>query len=79
MIYSIINQAKQKKDKLEQTKCCTESKLNYEKLNAKIEKIIADNESNKKTLYAEVYEHYKELKEDTDNLKNVVSKIIDKI
>lgn len=82
LIYSIINQAKQKKDKLEQTKCCTESKLNYEKLNAKIEKIIADNESNKKTLYAEVYEHYKELKElkeDTDNLKDVVSKIIDKI
>lgn len=80
--YSAFNQIKQKKKQLEESKCCAESKMNYEKLNAKLEEFISKSESNKKALYAEVYEHYKELKEmkeDTDNLKEVISKIIDKI
>lgn len=80
--YSTFNQIKQKKKELENSKCCAESKVNFEKLNLKIEELISKSESNKKALYAEIYENYKELKEikeDSENLKEVISKIIDKI
>lgn len=81
LIYSAYNQIKQKKKQLEESKCCSESKLNYEKLNTKIEKLISESESNKKALYTEIYDHYKELKElkeDATELKEVISKLIDR-
>lgn len=81
LLYSAYNQIKQKKKQLEQSKCCSESKINYEKLNTKIENLISQSESNKKALYTEIYENYKELKElkeDSTEIKQVVSKLIDR-
>jgi len=81
LLYSAYNQIKQKKKQLEESKCCSESKLNYEKLNTKIENLISQSESNKKALYTEIYENYKELKElkeDSTEIKQVVSKLIDR-
>jgi hypothetical protein len=82
IVYAYLNQIKQKKKQLENSKCCTDSKIELEKLNIKIDKLISDNESNKKTMYAEIYDHYKELKElkeDSTEIKSVVSKLIDRI
>ena len=70
-----IQPIKEKKKQLEESKCCAESKINYEKLNAKLEELISKSESNKKALYAEVYEHYKELKE----MKGIGKGTIDRI
>lgn len=81
LLYSAYNQIKQKKKQLEESKCCSESKINYEKLNTKIENLISQSESNKKALYTEIYENYKELKElkeDSTEIKQVVSKLIDR-
>lgn len=86
MLLSVIQQVKQKKQQAESAKCCSESKIEIQKINYKFQeleqKINAKNEKENKALYAEMYEHYKELKEvkeDIDSTKEVLSKAINHI
>lgn len=86
MILSVLQQVKQKKQEAESAKCCSESKIEIQKINYKFQefeqKINAKNEKENKALYAEMYEHYKELKEvkeDIDSTKEVLSKAINHI
>lgn len=77
LLIAAYSQIKQKKNQLEESKCCSK----YDDLNNKINKLISDNENKEKALYVELYEHYKEvkeLKEDTELLKDATNKLLDK-
>lgn len=83
MALALIQQVKQKKNEAESKKCCTESKFKFSEYDSKIEKLnLKIDEKTKqetKTLQAEMYEQYKELKDlrsDAEELKGVVSNLL---
>lgn len=86
MVMSILQTVNQKKKEAESKKCCSDTKIAYNNLEAKVSKLEADfkakAEENSKALHAELYEQYKELKdlkEDSKEVKEILSKVIDKI
>jgi hypothetical protein len=85
LFLSIFNQIKQKKKEIENNKCCINNKTQIENIKIEIQKnkdqCKEKNESSNKAIYAEIFEHYKELKEtkeDLNNVKDILEKVIDK-
>jgi predicted phage-related endonuclease len=79
---SAMQQIKKKKEQLEQQKCCSDSKISINKLETDIKELQAKEKESNKTLHAEIYEQYKELKElrdDSQEVKEILSKVIDKL
>ena len=79
---SAIQQIKKKKEQLEQQKCCNDSKMSINKLETDIKELQAKEKESSKALHAEIYEQYKELKElrdDSQEVKEILSKVIDKL
>ncbi len=79
---SAIQQIKKKKEQLEQQKCCNDSKISINKLETDIKELQAKEKESSKALHAEIYEQYKELKElrdDSQEVKEILSKVIDKL
>ncbi len=79
---SAMQQIKKKKEQLEQQKCCSDSKISINKLETDIKELQAKEKESSKTLHAEIYEQYKELKElrdDSQEVKEILSKVIDKL
>ena len=86
LIIGIVQNARAKKRELESAKCCSESKLNIERLDSKLaeldKRIDSAREKDNKALHAEMYEHYKELKElkeDSDELKDILQKVVERL
>ena len=86
LVLGIIQSANSKKRELESAKCCSESKLNIERLDSKLaeldKRIDSARTKDNKALHAEMYEHYKELKElkeDSDNLKDILQKVVERL
>lgn len=79
---SAMQQIKKKKEQLEQQKCCSDSKISINKLETDIKELQAKEKESSKTLHAEIYEQYKEIKElrdDSQEVKEILSKVIDKL
>jgi len=78
---SAMQQIKKKKEQLEQQKCCNDSKISINKLENDIEMLKSKEKESSKALHAEIYEQYKEIKEmreDSNEIKEILSKVIDK-
>ena len=78
---SAIQQIKKKKEQIEQQKCCNESKLSINKLENDVELLKSKEKESSKALHAEIYEQYKEIKEireDSSEIKEILSKVIDR-
>lgn len=80
---AVLQQVKQKKNDAESKKCCVENKFKFSEYDTKLEKLnIKIDEKTKqesKTLQAEMYEQYKELKDlksDAEELKGVVGNLL---
>ena len=86
LIIGIMQNARAKKRELESAKCCSESKFNIERLDSKLseldKRIDSARVKDNKALHAEMYEHYKELKElkeDSDELKDILQKVVERL
>ncbi len=86
LILGVVQNARAKKRELESAKCCSESKLNIERLDSKLaeldKRIDSARTKDNKALHAEMYEHYKELKElkeDSDELKDILQKVVERL
>jgi hypothetical protein len=86
ILMAIVQNAKAKKRELESAKCCSDSKISIERLDSKLtdldKRLDAVREKDNKALHAEMYEHYKELKElkeDSDNLKDILDKVVERL
>ncbi len=78
LLLSVIQQIKQKKKESESANCC--AKIQY--IESEFNKIQQESKESNKTLHAEIIEQYKEmkeLKEDATEVKEIISKIIDKL
>ncbi len=85
LVLAIIQQAYQKKKQAESAKCCSDSKVKISQLDSEIKrletKIETKNEESSKALHAEIIEQYKEMKElrdDANDVKEVVQRLIDR-
>lgn len=85
LVLAIIQQAYQKKKQAESAKCCSDSKIKISQLDSEIKrletKIETKNEESSKALHAEIVEQYKEMKElrdDANDVKEVVQRLIDR-
>lgn len=85
LVLAIIQQAYQKKKQAESAKCCSDSKVKISQLDSEIKrletKIETKNEESSKALHAEIVEQYKEMKElrdDANDVKEVVQRLIDR-
>jgi hypothetical protein len=83
MVLAIAQQIKQKKSEAESKKCCADNKIKFGEYDSKIQaldtKIDEKTKQESKALHAEIYEQYKELKElkdDSNELKEVLSRLI---
>ena len=79
---SAMQQIKKKKEQLEQQKCCSESKVSINNLKNDVEMLKSKEKESSKALHAEIYEQYKEIKEmreDSNEIKEILSKVIDKL
>lgn len=83
---AILQQAKANKDKLESSKCCSDTKVKLSELSSKVSeietKLASSAEESKKAIHAEMYETYQELKqikEDSDSLKEILLKVVDRL
>jgi hypothetical protein len=86
MVMAVMQNARAKKRELESAKCCSDSKINIEKLDSKIsdldKRLDSIREKDNKAIHAEMYEHYKELKElkeDSENLKDILQKVVERL
>lgn len=86
LIISALQAASNAKKQAESAKCCSDSKISYNELNTKLSRLEADikrkSETDNKALHAEMYEHYKELKdlkEDSENVKDLLGKLVDRM
>lgn len=84
LVLSVAQQIKQKKKETESEICCNNNKLEISKFDAKLQKLETEIKANaqkeKKSLIAEIIETRKELKEikdDFNEITNVIEKIID--
>ncbi len=78
LLLSVIQQIKQKKKESESANCC--AKIQH--IETEFNKIQQESKESNKTLHAEIIEQYKEmkeLKEDANEVKEILSKIIDKL
>lgn len=85
LILSVINQVRQKKKDADNALCCNNNKIEVNNIKVEMEKIKGEinskHESSNKAIYAEMLEHYKELKEtkdDLNNMKDIMEKVIEK-
>jgi len=83
---SVFQQVRQKKKEAESSMCCNNNKIEINSIKTELKamkkEIEAKHESSNKAMHAEIIEHYKEMKEikdDFDEVKNVIEKIIDKV
>lgn len=83
---TLLQQVRQKKNDAESKKCCIDNKLKFTEYETKLQNLeVKLNERTKeesKALHAEIYEQYKSLKElrdDTDDLKSILSRVINTI
>ncbi len=79
MAMSALQNIKQKKDKLENQKCCSDSKLRLSNIEQDINTLKAQSKESDKAVHAEIYEQYKQLKElreDSEEVKTLVEKLI---
>ena len=84
LVLSVAQQIKQKKKETESEICCNNNKLEISKFDAKLQKLETEIKANaqkeKKSLIAEIIETRKELKEikdDFNEITDVIEKIID--
>lgn len=85
MIMSILQQIHQKKKETEASICCDNNKVNIQKLQTELksleQQINTSQEKSNKTLHAEIFEQYKEIKDIKENfneLQDIIEKIIDR-
>jgi len=83
---SVFQQIRQKKKEAESSACCNNNKIEINSIKTELKavkkEIEAKHESSNKAMHAEIIEHYKEMKEmkdDFDEVKDVIEKIIDKV
>ena len=86
MVMAVVQTINQKRKEAESAKCCSDNKLSVSNIDAKVTKLEAElkakAEESNKVLHAEIYEQYKEMKdlrEDAQGVKEILSKVIDKI
>jgi len=84
-VLSVVNQIRQKKKDAENAVCCNNNKLELNNVKVELEKVkqevASKHEVSNKTMYAEIVHHYRELKEtkeDLDNVKEILEKVIDR-
>lgn len=78
LLMSVIQQVKKAKEEKERSNCCAK----VVQLETEITKIQAESKQDNKALHAEIIEHYKEMKElrdDSLETKEIISKIIDRM
>lgn len=85
MIMSILQQIHQKKKETEASICCNNNKVNIQKLQTELksleQQINTSQEKSNKTLHAEIFEQYKEIKDIKENfneLQDIIEKVIDR-
>lgn len=86
MALSVAQQVRQKKNEAESQKCCTDSKVRFSEYDNKLQrldvKIEERTKEESKAIHAEMYEQYKELKElreDSEEVKNILTKVVNSI
>ena len=86
MVMAVVQSINQKRKEAESAKCCSDNKLSVSNIDAKVTKLEtelkAKAEESNKALHAEIYEQYKEMKElreDAQEVKDILSKVIDKL
>lgn len=85
MIMSILQQIRQKKKETDASVCCNNNKVNIQKLQTELksleQQINTSQEKSNKALHAEIFEQYKEIKDIKENfneLQNIIEKVIDR-
>lgn len=86
MVMAVVQTINQKRKEAESAKCCSDNKLSISNIDAKVTKLEAElkakAEESNKSLHAEIYEQYREMREireDAQEVKDILSKVIDKI
>ncbi len=78
LLMSVMQQVKKAKEEKERSNCCAK----VVQLETEITKIQAESKQDNKALHAEIIEHYKEMKElrdDSLETKEIISKVIDRM
>lgn len=86
MVMAVVQTINQKRKEAESAKCCSDNKFSVSNIEAKVTKLEAElkakAEESNKSLHAEIYEQYREMREireDAQEVKDILSKVIDKI